>query len=218
MSGRWRRLVIALVGLLAVAGCGTSRDTTPAAHPSAPPADESRGAVLVVIADRNFSDTEFWTLRDGLVEADYTPVVANASGGDSAGSEGSTVAADLKVGDAVAGDYVAVALIGGTGSQGYVGDAGLHALLREGDANGRPLGAICLAPAILARAGVLEGRKATICSGEEGYLEKAGCREIGTGVVVDGTIVTADGPDSSSGFRDAFLEVLEAAVASPPAT
>ena len=69
----------------------------------------------------------------------------------------------------------------------YFDDAELHSLLRETVRTDKPVGAICLAPVILARAGLLQGREATVWSDDRDELDQAGCSKVGTGVVVDGT-------------------------------
>ena len=210
-------LSIAAVLLAACGDAGSAGDpsrspsSSLSKSPSLSPPAATRGSVLVVVADAGFEDIELSTVRDGLVEAGYRPVIASAAGGEALGSGGSTVATNMKLADAVAADFVGVALIGGSGSAQYLDDAGLHALLRETVKTDKPVGAICLAPVILARAGLLKGREATVWKDNRAELEQAGCSKVGTGVVVDGTIVTADGPDSSEGFRDAFLSCLETA-------
>ena len=206
-------LSIAAVLLAACGGAGSAGDPSPSPSPlpSLSPPAATRGSVLVVVADAGFEDIELSTVRDGLVEAGYRPVIASAAGGEALGSGGSSVVTDMKLADAVAADFVGVALIGGSGSAQYLDDAGLHALLRETVKTDKPVGAICLAPVILARAGLLKGREATVWKDNRAELEQAGCSKVGTGVVVDGTIVTADGPDSSEGFRDALLSSLETA-------
>jgi protease I len=59
--------------------------------------------------------------------------------------------------------YAAIALVGGAGARTYLWDnRTLHALLRIAHDDGIPIGAICLSPAALARAGLLHGVRATV--------------------------------------------------------
>jgi len=73
---------------------------------------------------------------------------------------------------------------------------------------------LCILPVILAKAGVLKGKKATVWSSlmdrvpvrilEENdaiYQEKS--------VVVDGKIITANGPAAAEEFAKAIVEVLK---------
>lgn len=67
------------------------------------------------------------------------------------------------------------------------------------------MGAICLGPVTLANAGVLGGRGATCVSLAEAHLRQKGATLERTGVVVNGTIVTADGAQSSRAFAEALV-------------
>lgn len=208
---RRRALSIALglvLGALILAGCGDP-DTSepPLASPS--PSASSRGAVLVVVADVGFEDSEFAAAHDALVKAGYTPVVADSTGDEALGVGGARVVPDLTIGEARASDYLAVALIGGAGTKKLWDDEVLHQLARDAIAADLPVGAICAAPVILARADLLEGRAATVWRDYREELESAACSEVGSGVVVDGTLVTADGPDSAEEFAATLIEAID---------
>jgi protease I len=75
---------------------------------------------------------------------------------------------------------------------------------------GRVVGAICLAPVILANAGVLKGKSATVAGTEAKAIEAAGARYTGPGVMVDGNVVTANAPKASRLFGVKIADLLEA--------
>ena len=52
--------------------------------------------------------------------------------------------------------------------------------------------AICLAPVILANAGVLKNKRATVSGNEARTIESKGAHYTGPGVTVDGNIITAN--------------------------
>ncbi len=120
--------------------------------------------------------------------------------------EGARVVPDLVLSEAAAGDYVAVAFIGGSGSRELFSDADAIALARGADAAGLTVAAICMAPAVLAAAGVLEGVKATCDPAVEGELRKGGAIRLHEEVVVDGNIVTASGPPEAEAFGAALVD------------
>ena len=70
--------------------------------------------------------------------------------------------------------------------------------------------AICLAPVILANAGVLKGRRATVAGTEAKTIESRGAKYMGPGVTVDGNIVTGNAPKSSRLFGQKINELLKA--------
>ena len=83
---------------------------------------------------------------------------------------------------------------------------GLEALLREAMAKNLPVGAICAAPTVLGKHGLLQGRKATCYPGCEGMLKGADCKE--SFVEKDGNLITACGPAAAVDFAKAIISLL----------
>ena len=71
--------------------------------------------------------------------------------------------------------------------------------------NDIPVTAICAAPSILGKKGILNGRKATCFPGFEKFLEGA---ELADGVVTDGNVTTGVGPGVSVDFGLRLVEIL----------
>lgn len=72
--------------------------------------------------------------------------------------------------------------------------------------NNIPVAAICAAPSILGRKGLLKGKKATCFPGFENFLE--GAELSPESVVTDGNITTAVGPGAALDFGLRAVEVL----------
>ena len=72
---------------------------------------------------------------------------------------------------------------------------------------GRPVAAICAAPLVLGRMGLLEGKRATCYPGFEGELKGATC----TGALVeqDGLFITGKGPAAAFEFGYTIVERLK---------
>ena len=87
-------------------------------------------------------------------------------------------------------------------------DQAMLALVRDIDAAGKPLGAICHAGWVLVSAGVARGRKLTGFSSIKDDLVNAGARYLDERVVVDRNLVTAQHADDLPAFLAAFLELL----------
>lgn len=110
-------------------------------------------------------------------------------------AHGVTVVADLTIEEVSDGfaDADMLLLPGGMpGSTNLRDHEGVIAALRRQDEDGKRIGAICAAPLVLAHAGLLHGRRATIYPGMESYLGDATYVE--HLVVEDGYITTACGP------------------------
>lgn len=84
---------------------------------------------------------------------------------------------------------------------------GLCSLLQAHAAAGSRLAAICAAPAVVfASLGLLEGRRATCYPGFEDVCVSGGADMQAQRVVVDGNIITANGPGSAIPFALAIVE------------
>ncbi|WP_373799754.1 DJ-1/PfpI family protein, partial [Bacteroides heparinolyticus] len=70
-----------------------------------------------------------------------------------------------------------------------------------------PIAAICAAPMVLGKLGLLKGKKATCYPGFEQYLEGADCT--GAPVERDGNIITGKGPGAAMEFALAIVELLK---------
>lgn len=82
------------------------------------------------------------------------------------------------------------------------------ALVRHLDGEGRPIRAICHAGWVLISAKVVKGRRVTGFFSIRDDLENAGGLYQEAGVVVDGHLVTAQGPKDLPQFMGAFLSLL----------
>lgn len=72
--------------------------------------------------------------------------------------------------------------------------------------NGKYIAAICAAPSIIGKKGLLKGKKATCFPGFEQFL--AGAEYTGEGVVHDGKIITGKGPGAAVDFGLKLSEIL----------
>jgi protease I len=164
--------------------------------------------VLMAIAPERFRDKELFVTREELRRSGHTSQIASTRRGTCQGSRGGSVTATLTLAEARAGDYDAIVFVGGGGSRVLFADDDALRLARGADEEGRVVAAICLAPVILANAGVLSGRKATVAGTEARTIEAKGARYTGPGVTVDGNVVTGNAPKASLLFGQAIAELL----------
>lgn len=82
----------------------------------------------------------------------------------------------------------------------------LRKVLLQGAEAGKPMAAICAAPMVLGKHGLLKGKKATCYPGFDKYLE--GAEYTGAMVEHDGNIITGKGPGASISFALALVRFL----------
>ena len=86
----------------------------------------------------------------------------------------------------------------------------MYALLLQLGGSGKPYGAICISPRILARAGVLEGKNAVGWNKDDeapDIFKDHGATFVEGAVHVDGNVVTAAGPDAAKDFGRAIAGI-----------
>ena len=160
-------------------------------------------AVLMVIAQEMFRDEEYEHPREVFERRGATVTVASVEPGVCKGRFGLTAIADIALGEANAEEYDAVVFVGGGGASIYFDDPLAQSLAVTMYGGGKIVGAICIAPTILANAGLLKGKKATSFPSQEDVLRGAGVLYTGNPVQTDGRIVTAMGPEAAYGFGEA---------------
>ncbi|MCL5292066.1 MAG: DJ-1/PfpI family protein [Actinobacteria bacterium] len=163
--------------------------------------------VLMIIAPKNFRDEEYLRPRKILENAGASVTVASATTAEVTGMLGLKVKPDLRLTDVKVDDYDAVVFIGGGGASAYYDDQTALSIAKKA-AGSKIVGAICIAPQILANAGVLQGKKATVFASQIESLKAKGANFTGAGVERDGNIITADGPGSAGEFGDAILNAI----------
>jgi protease I len=164
--------------------------------------------VLVVIASRDFRDEEFLVPRKLLESAGAKVTVASSKLDPAKGMLGAIVKPEILLKDAKSADYDAIVFVGGSGAKEYWGDATAHKLATEFHAKGKPTSAICIAPVTLANAGLLKGRSMTAWPDVVDRIVAKGAVKKTQGCVVDGMIITADGPESAEAFGEALVNAL----------
>ena len=139
--------------------------------------------------------------------------VASSSLGEAVGKFGKKVNVDKLISEVNLDDYDALVFIGGPGAVEYIENNQAHQLARQAIEKNKVLGAICIAPDILAKAGVLKGKKATVWSSIVDrqpikVLEDNGAIYLNQPVVKDGNIITANGPSAAKEFGKTIGEEL----------
>ena len=161
--------------------------------------------IVMIIAQRMFQETEFKEPKEIFEKEGATVVVASSKLSPATGGKLS-VQPDILITDIKAADYDAVVFIGGFGVSEYVNDYQAHKIAKDAIKQNKILAAICMAPRVLANAGLLEGKKAT--SAHKYDIEAKGAICTDKPVERDGNIITANGPGAARQFGEAIVYAL----------
>jgi protease I len=168
---------------------------------------------VLIIATDGFEQSELIKPRDLLAEAGAQVTIASLKSGTIRGWDqkdwGESVDVDLVLDEVSAEDYDALLLPGGQMNPDILRtEHKVIDLVREFDAAGKPIAAICHAPWLLAEAKVIEGRSVTAWPSIRTDLVNAGAAVIDEEVVVDGNLITSRKPADIPAFTEALMAAL----------
>ncbi len=170
----------------------------------------SRMKALLVIAKHGYQDVELKGARDGLIAAGFEVVLSSTDIGECIGKYDGRETATITLSDVKVSDYDRIGFIGGPGAFALCDNTDAHRIAKETVAAKKPLGAICIAPMILAASGVLKGKRATVATPTDEqvpFFTQKGATYTGEDVTVDGLIITANGPKAAEEFGKKFARM-----------
>ncbi len=210
-----RRLLLAIIGVavaLALAGAAIMLISPGGGEVQY---DLSGKRVLVVVFE-NYQPMELGPVRNALTKCKAKVSILAVNRTVGIGYDYYILDVKGRLGE-LAESYDGIVIIGGPGVYvrvvGEVRDPGLDVLeqlCREFDKRGKLVAAICAAPGVLARAGVLEGRRATCYPDSRliSLLKEGGAEYVSERVVRDGNVITSVGPETAGDFAKAICEYL----------
>ncbi len=152
-------------------------------------------------------DSEFDDTKKIFEQEGFEITVASKGVSKALGKLGSIVKVDIDIDKVEVKDYDAIIFIGGSGARIYFNDPVALVIAKEAVEQGKILAAICVSPAILGNAGVLQKKKATIFPSAV-YLLRGKAEYTGKAVEVDGNIITANGPRAAKAFAKKIVELI----------
>lgn len=165
--------------------------------------------VLIIIAPNNFRDEELLEPKRLFEAGGFKVTIASKGVSTATGMLGAKVKVDLDISSIKPSDYDAVVFVGGAGAKIYFNDPVALSIAKEAVKSHKVVGAICIAPSILANAGLIKGKKATSFPSEKSNLELKEAVYSSSDVVTDSKIVTACGPAASGEFGKAIIKILK---------
>lgn len=164
---------------------------------------------LLIIPQENFRDEEFFQTLNILKQNGIEVTVASTTLNIVKGMLGAKVSPNALINNVNARDFDAVIFIGGMGATQYYNDPLAHKLAQDALNENRIVAAICIAPVILAKAGLLQGKRATVSASEASLLRAGGAEYSAKPVQKDGNIITASGPSATREFAEEILRAVK---------
>jgi len=166
--------------------------------------------IAVVLADL-FEDSEFRVPYDTLRNAGHqVEIIGLEAGREIRGKKGKeSVRAERAIQDVNPDDFDALVIPGGYSPDILRMNPHMVRFVKQTVDSGKPVGAVCHAPWMLAEADVIRGRTVTSWASIKTDLVNAGAKWIDRQVVEDGNLITSRKPDDLPEFTQAILRKLE---------
>jgi len=169
--------------------------------------------IAMIIAPQDFRDEEYFIPKSVFETEGFEVKTASEKTGEIVGSYGGVTTAEISLENLNVSEFDAVVFVGGSGAYKYIEDELCHQIAKNALKENKVLAAICIGPAILAKSGVLQGKRATVWSS---HLDKSAIKILKENgalyekekVVADGKIITASGPQAARKFAEVIVETL----------
>jgi len=163
--------------------------------------------VLMVVAPTEFDGEEFEMTRKVLESRGLRVKVASTTLGAARATTGLMVRPDVSLDDVKTWDYDGVVFVGGPGARQLFEHEKATKLAK--DCEYKILGALGLAPAILANGGVVKGKRVAADTSVAALLRRKEALFTAQPLEVDDKLVTAAGGKYAEHFGNAILKALE---------
>lgn len=187
--------------------CGAGGEEKQVTEPK-PEAIQKSKHVLMVIAPKNFRDEEFKEPYELLNKSGMKVTVASTDTTPATGMLGAVVKPNITLEQVKADSFDCLIIVGGSGCKVLWDDTLVHKIAGEFNDVEKPIAAICIAPVVLGKAGLLKGKKVTAFPSVKEQLEE--CEAVYTDAALEksGNIITCSGPESAKEFAEEILKAL----------
>ena len=176
-------LAAMILPLLLLGGCD------PATEPS------QQLKVIMIRAPQYYCDEELFHIRAALAKKNIGLVVDSTTTAEALGERlGVKIKPDITIHEVDIKEFVGIVIGSGTGcKESLWQDENLREIVKLAYAQNKFVAAGCNAPVVLARAGILKERRATVFSNNENIMELKNAAAVykNEPVVVDGNIITS---------------------------
>jgi len=164
--------------------------------------------VALFIAFQGFRDEEYAEPKKVMEKEGIKVDTISTSKGLARGKIKITAQVDKVLDEVNLSDYDCLALVGGPGALDHLDKPKVHKMFSDFYAQGKPIAAICISPVILAHAGLLKNKKATVWQDGAEELKASGAIYTGKDLEIDSKIITANGPAAAKSYGQAIVQMI----------
>lgn len=168
-------------------------------------------SIVMLIASQGYQPIEYAIPKKILEQAGFMVTTASDKGDQAVAADNSTTRVDITFNNIIIDHFSAIILVGGPGALEHLDNPTVHALIKTAQRSKKLIGAICISPRILAKTGILKGKRATGWDGDgelDAFFKQYGVIYEHRPVVIDGSIITATGPSAAQEFGTKMVERL----------
>ncbi|CAM5783889.1 MULTISPECIES: DJ-1/PfpI family protein [Brevibacillus] len=170
----------------------------------------AKKALLIIPPDR-FNEDELFRPKEELQKAGIEVTVASTKTGVITGDNAGKAEAEVIFSEVSASDYDVVAVIGGSGTIDHLwGNQELISYLKQAYDQNILVSGICAGSVVVAKTGLLSGRKGTCYPVDVMISELAAnnVEYVAEHVVAHKDVITSDGPDGAVEFGQSLVKAL----------
>lgn len=170
--------------------------------------EPSQPKVVLILPQSRYKDEEVKTLQAFFERRKISLQTVAPQKKEVFGMGGMRIRPDFGFDELQVNAFDAVVFIGGMGTRELWDDADAQRIARQAVEAGKIVAAISMAPVILARAGLLEGREATVYFSETRQLADCGAKYNGAAIAVSDNIITCKGPEAVEKLALGLIKLL----------
>ncbi len=164
--------------------------------------------VALFIAFKGFRDEEYSEPKRIIEKNGFKVDTISTSKGKAIGKIKITADVDKTIDEINPDDYEILALVGGPGALAELDNEKVRKIFSDFYFKSKPIAAICISPVILAHAGLLKGKKATVWPDGKDELIKNGAIYTENSIEIDSNIITANGPLAAKEYGEAIVKLI----------
>ncbi len=167
-----------------------------------------KNRVLFIIGFTIFKDEELIQPKDVFEQNGFTVDIVSYKPGPVKGLKKAEINIEMTVEDVNVDDYDAIILLGDVDEELFENKR-LTEIVKEAYKKGLVIGASYRTPVVLATAGILDGKRATVWIEDKDTIEENGGYYTGSSMEIDGKIITTDGPHSAKMFAQTIINEIK---------